>query len=50
VDLLATQIRRGSPEFGANRAHMERLVADLRTRIERARQGGDERSIKRHRN
>jgi acetyl-CoA carboxylase carboxyltransferase component len=49
VDLLATQIRRGSPEFGANRAHMERLVADLRTRIERARQGGDERSVKRHR-
>jgi len=49
VDLLATQIRRGSPEFGANRAHMEHLVADLRARIERARQGGDERSVKRHR-
>jgi acetyl-CoA carboxylase carboxyltransferase component len=49
VDLLATQIRRGSPDFGANRAHLERLVADLRTRIERARQGGDERSVKRHR-
>jgi acetyl-CoA carboxylase carboxyltransferase component len=49
VDLLATQIRRGSPEFGANRAQMERLVTDLRARIERARQGGDERSVKRHR-
>ena len=28
---------------------MERLVSDLRGRVERARQGGDERSIKRHR-
>ena len=28
---------------------MERLVADLKARIERARQGGDERSVKRHR-
>src|SRR5688500_18244354 len=27
---------------------MERLVAELTARIERARQGGDERSIKRH--
>jgi acetyl-CoA carboxylase carboxyltransferase component len=49
VQLLATQIQRGSPEFSTNRAHLERLVADLRARIERARQGGDERSVKRHR-
>ena len=28
---------------------MERLVADLRARLDRARQGGDERSVKRHR-
>jgi 3-methylcrotonyl-CoA carboxylase beta subunit len=28
---------------------MERLVGELRARVERARQGGDERSIKRHR-
>jgi 3-methylcrotonyl-CoA carboxylase beta subunit len=28
---------------------MERLVADLRAHLERARQGGDERSVKRHR-
>jgi acetyl-CoA carboxylase carboxyltransferase component len=49
VDLLATQIQRGSPEFSANHAHFARLVADLQARIERGRQGGDERSVKRHR-
>jgi acetyl-CoA carboxylase carboxyltransferase component len=49
VDLLATQIQRGSPEYSTNRAHMERLAGDLRARIARARQGGDERSVKRHR-
>jgi acetyl-CoA carboxylase carboxyltransferase component len=49
VELLSTQVRRGSDDFNANRAHMERLVADLTARLERVRQGGDERSVKRHR-
>ena len=49
MELLATQIQRGSPEFSANRTHLAQLVADLTARIERARQGGDERSVKRHR-
>jgi 3-methylcrotonyl-CoA carboxylase beta subunit len=49
VETLGTQIKTGSPEFGANRAQMERLAAELRGRLERARQGGDERSVRRHR-
>jgi acetyl-CoA carboxylase carboxyltransferase component len=49
VELLPTQVQRGSSEYSTNRSHMERLVGDLRARLERARQGGDERSLKRHR-
>jgi 3-methylcrotonyl-CoA carboxylase beta subunit len=49
VETLGTHIKTGSAEFAANRAQMERLVADLRGRVERARQGGDERSVRRHR-
>jgi len=49
VETLPTLIKPGSAESGSNRAHMERLVADLRARTEQARKGGDERSVRRHR-
>ena len=49
VETLPTQIQTRLSNSGSNRAHMERLVADLRARLEQARQGGDERSVRRHR-
>jgi acetyl-CoA carboxylase carboxyltransferase component len=48
VEPLGTRIDTASAEFAANRSQMEHLVADLRGRLETARRGGDERSVKRH--
>ncbi len=45
---LETRIDPGSETFEANRAEHERLLADLRQRLERAAQGGGERARKRH--
>ncbi len=49
VDRLDTRVRPDSPAFLANRAHMERLVAELRARLAAARQGGGTKYLERHR-
>jgi acetyl-CoA carboxylase carboxyltransferase component len=49
METLASQIRTDSPEFRENRDRMVTLVADLRERVTRARQGGGERYLQRHR-
>jgi 3-methylcrotonyl-CoA carboxylase beta subunit len=45
---LTTQIDPSSEEFQANRAQHEKLLADLRERIERAARGGGQRARDRH--
>jgi 3-methylcrotonyl-CoA carboxylase beta subunit/propionyl-CoA carboxylase len=49
METLESQIRPESPEFRDNVDRMTRLVAELRERVERARQGGGERYLQRHR-
>jgi 3-methylcrotonyl-CoA carboxylase beta subunit len=45
---LATRVRPADPEFRANAAHMERLVAELRAARARAALGGPEEARRRH--
>jgi 3-methylcrotonyl-CoA carboxylase beta subunit/propionyl-CoA carboxylase len=47
--VLESRVRRDSPEYQANHARMTALVAELRERVDRARQGGGERQLERHR-
>src|SRR5256885_16450373 len=47
--LLETRIDTASDEFRANCAHSLELVTDLRARLARARAGGGEESVRRHR-
>jgi acetyl-CoA carboxylase carboxyltransferase component len=47
--LLETRIDTSSDEFRANCAHYQELVSDLRARLARARGGGGEESVRRHR-
>jgi len=49
MDRLDTRIRTNNAEFQQNHARMTALVADLRGRLEQARQGGGERYLQRHR-
>ncbi|MBK9128998.1 MAG: methylcrotonoyl-CoA carboxylase [Phycisphaerales bacterium] len=49
MDVLETRIRPSDPTFAENRAHLEGLVADLRHRLARARQGGGPKLIDKHR-
>jgi 3-methylcrotonyl-CoA carboxylase beta subunit/propionyl-CoA carboxylase len=49
MDVLPTHLRPDEPSFVENRPKLERLVAELQTRLEQARQGGGERSLARHR-
>jgi 3-methylcrotonyl-CoA carboxylase beta subunit len=49
VDRIESHIRTDSPEFTANRARMEALVAELRERTTIVRQGGGPRYLQRHR-
>ncbi len=49
MEVLPTQIRPDSPEFQANAGAMERLVGELRSRVETARQGGGAKHLDRHR-
>ena len=49
METLSSQIRTDTPEFHANLDRMTRLVAELRARIDQARQGGGERYLQRHR-
>src|SRR6187431_1595778 len=48
MDVLASHIKSSSPEFAANREKMAALVAELRQRHERAREGGGPKYIERH--
>lgn len=45
---IESKIQAGSPEFAANRKHMEALVQELKERLRMVRQGGDEESRLRH--
>jgi acetyl-CoA carboxylase carboxyltransferase component len=49
MDVIQTQIRPDSPEFAENHAAMTALVTELRAALARARQGGGEKSVQRHR-
>jgi acetyl-CoA carboxylase carboxyltransferase component len=49
METLESQIRPESPEFRDNLNGMKRLVAELRERVDRAKQGGGERYLQRHR-
>jgi 3-methylcrotonyl-CoA carboxylase beta subunit len=49
MQILPSHIRIDSPEYKANRTTMTALVAELRDRLARAREGGGERSQQRHR-
>ncbi len=49
MDVLATDVRTDSAAFQANRQRMAALVAELHERVARARQGGGEKYILRHR-
>src|SRR5215203_288040 len=49
METLASQIRSDSPDYRANHDRMTALVADLRTALDRARQGGGEKYLQRHR-
>src|SRR5690349_8126169 len=48
MDVLATNVKPGSPEFAANRQKMQALVAELRDRHARARDGGGAKYLERH--
>jgi 3-methylcrotonyl-CoA carboxylase beta subunit/propionyl-CoA carboxylase len=49
MDVLESHIQTGSEEFRTNNARMERLVAELRERTARAREGGGPKYLERHR-
>jgi 3-methylcrotonyl-CoA carboxylase beta subunit/propionyl-CoA carboxylase len=49
MDQLESQIRTSDPEYLANHARMAELVADLRARTARVREGGGEKALQRHR-
>ncbi len=49
MDVLATQINAADPTFQANARHMQGLVAELRKRSEKAREGGGAATVEKHR-
>jgi propionyl-CoA carboxylase len=49
MSVLESHVDPQSPEFRENQAHMDALVADLRARLARARAGGGEEAVARHR-
>jgi 3-methylcrotonyl-CoA carboxylase beta subunit/propionyl-CoA carboxylase len=49
MDVLDSQINPADPTFSSNRARMQQQVAELRERIDRARQGGGPKYVQRHR-
>jgi 3-methylcrotonyl-CoA carboxylase beta subunit/propionyl-CoA carboxylase len=49
LDVIPTRIRADSQEYRENHARMTALVAELRSRLETARQGGGPRYLERHR-
>src|SRR5258708_40274837 len=49
MDVIETDIKPSDPTFQANQSHMHGLVDELRSRLERAREGGGQSSVARHR-
>jgi 3-methylcrotonyl-CoA carboxylase beta subunit/propionyl-CoA carboxylase len=49
MDVIASQTRTDRPEFAANVERMRALVADLRDRLARVREGGGAKYLERHR-
>jgi 3-methylcrotonyl-CoA carboxylase beta subunit/propionyl-CoA carboxylase len=49
MDLLDTQLNPNDSDFRANASRMESLVAELRTNVTKARAGGGDRYLQRHR-
>jgi len=49
MDVLQTRVNHNAAEFKANRAWMESLVGDLRTRLEQAASGGGAKAVEKHR-
>jgi propionyl-CoA carboxylase len=49
MKLLETRVAPGDPEFARNAAQMSGLVAELRDRLERVREGGGKEAVTRHR-
>jgi acetyl-CoA carboxylase carboxyltransferase component len=49
MDVIASQIKTDSKEFGTNRDRMLALVTELRDRLSRAREGGGAKYLERHR-
>jgi 3-methylcrotonyl-CoA carboxylase beta subunit/propionyl-CoA carboxylase len=49
MDVLTSAVRPSSPEFQDNRRRMQALVAELRDRVAKARDGGGAKSVERHR-
>ena len=49
MDVIASQIKTDSKEFATNRDRMLALVAELRDRLARAREGGGAKYLERHR-
>ncbi|MDE2236013.1 MAG: methylcrotonoyl-CoA carboxylase, partial [Gammaproteobacteria bacterium] len=48
MPILKSTIDKHSKEFAANRAHMEKLVAELRAQLSKTALGGDEKARKKH--
>jgi acetyl-CoA carboxylase carboxyltransferase component len=48
MEVLESHVAPSDPEFQANQARMRQLVADLRERVDRARQGGGPKYLQRH--
>jgi 3-methylcrotonyl-CoA carboxylase beta subunit/propionyl-CoA carboxylase len=49
VNVLDTRVKPSDPVFTANRDRMQHLVAELRERLEAAREGGGPKAVQRHR-
>ncbi len=49
MSVIESRIDGSSPEFSENRAYFERLLVDLRARLELVRQGGGKAAVARHR-
>src|SRR5438105_10069153 len=49
MELLESHVLPSDPTFQANQARMTQLVADLRAQLDRARQGGGDKYVARHR-
>ena len=49
MDIIESHVRADGPEFAANRARMQQLVAELREHLAQARAGGGQKALERQR-